>query len=117
MSEHPILTLVREKVRDVTQPFSFIAELEAHRGRGDALAAAIASAQIIRLTREEPGCMEYALLRDAQAPDRFVAYETWCNLEALREHLATPHFNAVGAALADLLAAPPTVRVLTALTP
>ena len=113
MSEHPVLALVRGKVADPSRPFTIIADLAAHPGRGDAVAAAVAATGAAGLTRAEPGCVAYDLCRDADAPDRFVAYECWRDLAALDAHLATAHFAAAGAALAGLLAGPPTVRVLT----
>jgi quinol monooxygenase YgiN len=113
MSDHPVLALIRGKLSDPSRPFTIIADLEAHRSRGDEVATAIASSHAIRLTRAEPGCLAYDLLRDADSPDRFVAHERWLNLAALEAHLATPHFAAVGAALTGLLATTPTIRILT----
>ena len=113
MSEHPVLALIRGKLSDPTRPFTIIADLEAHPGRGDEVAAAIVASRAIGLTRAESGCVAYDLCRDADAPDRFVAYECWRDLNALQKHLATPHFAAVGAALGRLLAGAPMIRVLT----
>ena len=112
MSEHPIVALVRGKLSDPSRPFTMIAELEARPGYGNRLAAVIAESQIVRLSRLEPGCAAYDLCREADAPDRFVALERWRDLAALRDHLATPHFTALGAGLGSLLATEPTIRVL-----
>ena len=112
MSEHPIVTMIRGKLGDPSKPFVLLAELEACPGRGAALAAAVAGTQAVRLSQSEPGCLAYDLCRDADAPDRFVMVERWRDLDALADHLATPHFAAVGAALAELLAKAPAVRVL-----
>src|SRR4051794_2660335 len=101
MSEHPVLSLVRSKV-DPSRPFVIVAELQAHNGA--AVEAAIVRSQAIPLTRKEPGCLAYVISREG---DRFVAFEHWRDLEALKDHLATAHFGAVGAALANLLAAAP----------
>lgn len=113
MSEHPIVTLIRGKVADPSQPFTIIAEFAAKPGLGDKAQAAIVDSQVLRLTRREPGCVAYDLYRDADAPDRLLLYERWRDLAALADHLATAHFAAVGAALAGLLATAPTIRVLT----
>ena len=113
MSDHPIVTEIRGKLADASRPFIIMAGIEACPGRGDDVAAAIAGAQTVRLSRLEPGCLAYDLCRDADAPDRFVMYERWRSLAALAEHLASPHFAALGTALAGLLAAAPTIRVLT----
>jgi len=114
MSEHPVLALIRGKLTNPCRPFTLLADLEAQPGRGDEVEAAIMASHAVALTRAEPGCLAYDLCRDADAPDRFVAYESWRDLDSLRAHLATPHFAAVGAALGGLLAAAPAIRVLTA---
>lgn len=113
MSEHPIVAFVRSKVSDPGRPFILIADLEAHPGRGDDVAAAIVASGAAGLTRADAGCIAYDLCRDADSPDRFLAYESWRDLSALEEHLTTGHFAALGAALDGLLAGAPTVRLLT----
>ena len=113
MSEHPVLTLIRSKLADPSRPFTLLAELQAKPGQGDAVAAAIAASGAIALTQREPGCLAYDLCRDREAPDRFVAYEHWRDLPALQRHLSTPHFTHLGTALQPLLAAAPTLRVLS----
>lgn len=113
MNEHPISSLIRGKLADISRPFTLVADLEARPGRGDEVAAVLRESRIVRLTRSEPGCLAYDLCREAGSPDRFTALESWRDLAALEEHLAAPHFAAVGATLAGLLAAAPVVRVLT----
>jgi len=115
MTEHPLVTLIRGKLADSTRPFSIIADLEAHPGRGDEVAAAATGTQAIRLTRLEPGCDAYDMYRDAGAPDHFVMYECWRNLDALAAHLATAHFAAAGAAISGLMVKTPVFRVLTSI--
>lgn len=117
MNEHPVIAFVRSKVSDPRRPFTIIADLAAHPGRGHEVAAAIAGSRAIELTRAESGCLAYDISRDADAPDRFVAFEQWRDLASLQSHLATAHFAAVGAALGGLLAGAPTVRVLTPVMP
>jgi quinol monooxygenase YgiN len=113
MDEHPVIAFVCSKVPDAGLPFTIIADLIAHPGRGGQVAAAIAASGAVALTRAEPGCLAYDVCQDADFPDRFVAYERWRDLAALRSHLETAHFAAVGAALGGLLAGAPDVRVLT----
>ena len=113
MDEHPVIALVRSKVQDATRPFTIIAELAALPGRGGEVAAAIAGSGAVGLTRAEHGCLGYDIGQETDTPDRFVVYERWRDVAALRAHLGTAHFAAVGAALAGLLAGAPTVRVLT----
>jgi quinol monooxygenase YgiN len=116
MSEHPVLTFIRAKLTDPSGPFTLIADLESLPGRGDEVAAAIAASQAVALTRAEAGCVAYDIIRDTDAPDRFVAYESWRDLHSLGEHLAAPHFAAVGAAIGGLLAGAPVIRVLTSVS-
>ena len=116
MEEHPIIAFVSSKVPDPRRPFTIIADLAALSGRGGEVAAAIADSGVVGLTRAEPGCLEYDISRDSETPDRFVAYERWRDVMALRAHLQTPHFAAVGADLGGLLAGAPSVRVLTPVT-
>lgn len=113
MSEHPVIAFVRAKVTDPSRPFTLVADLAARPGRGDEVAASILASGAVDLTRSEPGCVAYDVCRDADSPDRFVAYECWRDLAALEQHVATRHFAAVGAALEGLLAGAPEVRVLT----
>jgi quinol monooxygenase YgiN len=113
MNDHPIVILVRGKLADTSCPFAIIADLEAQPSRGADVAAAIMQTHVVELTRSEPGCVAYDIGRDADSPDRFVAYECWRDLAALEDHLLTQHFAAVGGALGGLLAGAPVVRVLT----
>jgi quinol monooxygenase YgiN len=115
MSEHPISVFIRSQLEDPTRPFTILATLEAQAGKGAALAAAITTSGVIDLTRAEAGCLAYDISRDAAAPDRFVAYESWRDLAALDGHLASPHFAAVGVLIGGLLAGSPAIRVLTPL--
>jgi quinol monooxygenase YgiN len=113
MNDHPIVILLRGKLADTSCPFAIIADLEAQAGRGDDVAAAIMQTRVVELTRAEPGCEAYDIGRDADSPDRFVAYERWRDLAALEAHLLTQHFAGAGAALGGLLASAPLVRILT----
>lgn len=113
MNDHPIVILIRSKLADTSCPFTIMADLEAQTGRGDEVAAAIKETRVLELTRSELGCMTYDIVRDTDAPDRFVVYECWSDLAALEAHLLTPHFAAVGAALGGLLASAPGVRIFT----
>ena len=42
-------------------------------------------------SRQEPGCIEYHMLRDQQDPSLFVFYEVWADKAALDVHSALPH--------------------------
>ena len=45
-------------------------------------------------SRQEPGCVEYHMLRDQQDPSLFVFFEVWANKAALDVHSALPHMAA-----------------------
>lgn len=45
-------------------------------------------------SRQEPGCIEYHMLRDQQDPSLFVFYEIWASKAALNVHSALPHMAA-----------------------
>jgi quinol monooxygenase YgiN len=113
MDEHPVIAFVRSKVPDPGQPFTIIADLTAHPGRGGEVAVAIAASGAVSLTLAEPGCLAYEICQDVDSPDHFVVYERWRDLAALGSHLKMAHFAAVGSALGGLLAGAPSVRVLT----
>ncbi|QXI37874.1 putative quinol monooxygenase [Pseudomonas xantholysinigenes] len=45
-------------------------------------------------SRQEPGCLEYHMLRDQQDPSLFVFFEVWASQADLDVHLALPHMRA-----------------------
>lgn len=57
-------------------------------------------------TREEPGCLSYHVGVDIERPSALRLSETWRDIEALRDHFATPHM----AAFREVLATEPGVR-------
>ncbi|MDU9402375.1 putative quinol monooxygenase [Pseudomonas sp. zfem004] len=42
-------------------------------------------------SRQEPGCIEYHMLRDKEDPSLFVFFEVWADKAALDVHSALPH--------------------------
>ena len=42
-------------------------------------------------SRQEPGCIEYHMLRDKADPSLFVFFEVWASKAALDVHSALPH--------------------------
>ncbi|HGM5578405.1 TPA: putative quinol monooxygenase [Pseudomonas putida] len=45
-------------------------------------------------SRQEPGCIEYHMLRDKEDPSLFVFYEVWADKAAFDVHSALPHMTA-----------------------
>lgn len=62
-------------------------------------------------TRREPGNRIYDLYEDAQGG--FHLFELYIDEAAIEAHRATPHYKAYRAAIADLLAQPIAVKILT----
>ncbi|CAM3755370.1 hypothetical protein CCOS865_04941 [Pseudomonas reidholzensis] len=54
-------------------------------------------------SREEPGCIEYHMLRDQEDPSLFVFYEVWASKAALDVHSALPHMQRFFAQRMDYL--------------
>jgi quinol monooxygenase YgiN len=49
---------------------------------------------LVKTTRQEKGCEQYDLHRNADDPREFVFVERWKSEADLRAHLATPHIAA-----------------------
>lgn len=58
-------------------------------------------AEVARLSREEAGCIDYAVTADVDDGRRVRVFEHWVSDAALAEHLATGHVVAFKAAVAD----------------
>ncbi len=54
--------------------------------------------------REEAGCRQFDVCRDADRPDTVFLYETYDSPEAFQVHLASPHFKAFDDATGHMLA-------------
>ena len=48
----------------------------------------------VEQSRQEPGCIEYHMLRDAKDPSLFVFFEVWADQAAFDTHCAEPHMLA-----------------------
>ena len=44
-------------------------------------------------SRQEPGCLQYQVHREAEDPRRFFLYEQYRDEKALADHRASPHFE------------------------
>ncbi|GAB6876899.1 putative quinol monooxygenase [Thermaerobacter litoralis] len=70
-----------------------VAEYRAKPGMGDRVEAALR--EMIRLTRQEPGCRLYQVNRSVDDPDRFLLYEVYEDEAALEAHRRTDHFRRI----------------------
>lgn len=94
---------------------SIIAELKAKEGKRDDLKSALQA--LISPTRQEAGCLDYALFQLQDSPDVFYMRESWKGQEALDTHIALPHFQAFVQQMENLLAEPLKLIRLNAVEP
>jgi len=98
----------------VTDPaLDVVAVLIARPGHEAALADILAAC--VAPSRAETGCLTYRLHRDRGRPGRFVFIERWADAAAFAAHQATPHFQALVAAVGDHVETPPEVMVVEAI--
>ncbi|MFG3339697.1 putative quinol monooxygenase [Glycomyces sp. NPDC048151] len=60
----------------------------------------------------EPGCLSYRNYVDPDDPRSWVVVEEWADQASFDAHMASPHLAASLARSAELLAEPPSVKVL-----
>ena len=76
--------------------------LRAVPGAAEQVAAILADA--VEPSRAEAGCRGYVLHHDRSDASRFVFVEQWAGMEAIEAHRQAPHYQAMGKALAGLIA-------------
>ena len=47
--------------------------------------------KMVRVSREEDGCLDYTFAQDLADPDTLILYERWRDQEALQAHMASAH--------------------------
>jgi quinol monooxygenase YgiN len=65
-----------------------------------------AAANCVTETNKEQGCIGYRLVNDCADNRVFMFVELWETQAALDAHMQTPHFKALGPAIAELLDGP-----------
>jgi quinol monooxygenase YgiN len=80
--------------------------------KDDAAKVETAFARATPPTRDEPGCILYALNRAPKAAGRFVMFEQWRSVADLEAHLRTGHFAELRTTLGELLIGTPAFEVL-----
>ncbi|OQV10227.1 hypothetical protein CLAIMM_14255 [Cladophialophora immunda] len=93
--------------------FELYADLYAKEGRADDLERYLRI--LVRLTKSEPGVLEYAISRDDENPNHFHVFERYTGRKAFEEHVAAQEF--VDFANSGALAQPPKPKFLHALKP
>lgn len=51
---------------------------------------------------DEPGCLRFDVLRDAEDPSKYYFYEVYRDEAAHQAHMLTPHLKRIDARMADL---------------
>lgn len=70
-------------------PYCIIAKHRAKPGQAEALEKRMI--EDLKLTRAEPGALQFHIHRDRFDPNLFVIYEVWRDIDALREHFEKPY--------------------------
>src|SRR5262245_48437355 len=83
--DHPVVALVKSKVKDPAKPFALLVTIKAKAGKEKELEAAFAPC--IAATKKEAGCLAYELNRDSDDPTSYLMYEKFKNVAALEAHL------------------------------
>ena len=73
-------------------------------------------AKYVVLSRGHPGCRNIDLCASATSPGRFVIIEKWESPETQRVHFDSPEMVEMAKACEGLLAAPPTIDLLEAIS-
>jgi quinol monooxygenase YgiN len=110
--DHPIVALVKSKVKDPGRPFAMTVTFKVKAGKEKELEAAFAPC--LAATHKEPGCVAYELNRDPDDPSAYFMYEKFKSVAALAEHLKQPHTQTVLKAVGPLTDGEPKVKVFTA---
>jgi len=110
--DHPIVTAVKSKHKDVTKPFAMLVTVQAMEGKEAQVEATFAPC--LKASRKDKGCLLYELHADPDKPRTYVLMERWQNVSALATHLQAAHTQQLLKDLPDLLTRPPEVRVLRA---
>ncbi|MDB5730194.1 MAG: antibiotic biosynthesis monooxygenase [Variovorax sp.] len=72
--------------------------------------------ELVAKSRQEAGCVAYALYQQAEAPHIFQTVEQWRGQADAEAHMRTPHVGAAIAAADPLFAAPPEILAWHRLT-
>ncbi len=84
-----------------TQPVHIVAECRAKPGQEDALRAVLHAA--VEPSRKDAGVVSYVLNEDIRTPGHFFFVEHYASRDAVKQHMAQPHFKALVAGSKDLI--------------
>jgi quinol monooxygenase YgiN len=72
-----------------------------------------AAREIIAKSNKEPGCKSYQLYQDPYDNTKFVFVEEYKNQAAIDAHFASDYFKAFGPKMADLVAEPAKIKIIS----
>ncbi|MDD2088587.1 MULTISPECIES: putative quinol monooxygenase [Pseudomonas] len=75
----------------MTEQYAFILKAKTRPEKAEAFERLFRA--YVEPSRQEPGCIEYHMLRDKQDPSLFVFYEVWASKADLDVHSALPHMR------------------------
>lgn len=75
----------------MSTPYAFILKAKTRPDKAEAFEALFSA--YVEPSRQEPGCIEYHMLRDQQDPTLFVFFEVWASKADLDVHSALPHMQ------------------------
>jgi quinol monooxygenase YgiN len=108
--EHPVVKLIKSKVKDPSKTFALIVEFKVKAGKEKEAEAAFAPCLVA--TRKEPGCIAYYLNRDPDHPELFIMYEQFKGIAAIEEHLKLKHTQTLLTTLGTLTEGEPKLKIL-----
>lgn len=72
---------------------------------------------LVRLTRQEEGCVNYDFHRDLEDATLFYMHENWVNAEALAKHFEQSYMKEAFAVAPELMSEPIEIRRLKLISP
>jgi quinol monooxygenase YgiN len=96
-------------VKGLKGPFTLIVHLQVKKGEEKAMLDAAKPA--VAATLKEKGCLAYELHQDLEDPTKFVFYERWKSVEALRDHLGAAHTKKLLGTVGKALSGTPKLAV------
>jgi quinol monooxygenase YgiN len=108
--EHPVVKLVKSKVKDPAKPFALLVTFKVKEGNEKKFEEAFAPA--LTATRKEPGCIAYYLNRDPDAPNTYIMYESFKGVAGLDAHLKEKHTDTLLKTVVPMCDGDPQIKVL-----
>lgn len=109
--EHPVVKLIKSKVKDPAKPFAILVTFKVKAGKEkefeDAFPACLAA------TKKEPGCIAYELNQDPEHPDTYLMYEKFKGIPAIEDHLKQKHTQTLLKTVGPLIDGEPKIKVYT----